>query len=99
MPLADFQSDLAEIHADFPSVLVVGNVTVPCVASMVTQEARIDEGGIQVPETWDVVASASDFADIPESRQAVTLDGFACNVDTVENDRQTGTIRLTLRRS
>ena len=99
MPLADFHSDLAQIHADFPSVLKVAGWNVPCVASMVTQEARIDESGMQIPETWDIVANRRDFVTIPTSRQAVTLDGFACNVDAVEHDRQTDSIRLTLRRS
>jgi len=99
MPLANFQSDLQEIRNDFSSTLTIAGRNVPCVASMVTQEARIDESGMQIPETWDIVANKRDFVTIPTSRQAVTLDGFECNVDSVEHDRQTDSIRLTLRRS
>jgi len=99
MPLADFNADLNEIRDDFPSTITVDGRNVPCVASMVTQEAEIDEGGMQIPETWDVVANYREFVRVPVSREAVTLDGFGCNVDQVEHDRQTGSIRLTLRRS
>jgi len=99
MPLADFQADLDEMHDDLPSFLTVDGRKVKCVASMVTQEAQIDEGGMQIPETWDIVAARRDFVTIPTSRQAVILDGLACNVDTVEDDAKTQTVRITLRRS
>jgi hypothetical protein len=68
MPLADFNADLDEIQGDFPSTLIVGTRLIPCVKSSLTHEVTYDETGYFLPETWEVVASRRDFADVPEPR-------------------------------
>lgn len=98
MTLADFNADLAEIQGDFPSILTVGTRSIPCVASSLTHEVTYDETGYFVPETWEVVANRRDFADVPEPRQSVSLDGAACNITTAQYDKTTGSIVLNVRK-
>jgi hypothetical protein len=98
MPLADFNADLDEIQGDFPSTLIVGTRLIPCVKSSLTHEVTYDETGYFLPETWEVVASRRDFADVPEPRQQVTLDGVACNVTSAQYDTTTGSIVLNVRK-
>jgi hypothetical protein len=99
MPIADYASDLRQMQDDFPSILQVGTRNIRCVASLITQEVGISEAGMGIPQSWDVIAVKADFAATPEQRQTVTLDGVTGQIDGMEIDAKTNTIRMTIRRT
>lgn len=87
------------MQGDWPSVLISRGWSVPCVASIITQDLQMDESGINVPEQWDVMYAKNDLPHVIDQRETVTLDGFTCQVSGQEIDEKTNTIRLTLKRT
>ena len=100
MPLADFDKDLDQIHRDFPSRMEVAGLCYEVVATEITQQISVDEAGFKIPQSFDVIATLSDFGSlVPVARQTVTLDGKTCQVGDIETDTHTNTLRLFLHKS
>lgn len=96
--LADWEKDLSEISADFPSVLVFGSSTLNVTRSDYRDEMMIEPGGDYDPRTVDVLAVYSQFETIPETSQTVTLDDVKFYVDSIDPDPLTDSVRMSLKR-